>query len=70
MCTSYDIPKIEIREKKLFRKGKWEGRGAPAEPVAPSDRSLISEPRLEQLQETSYLSLTSYKMENLFKNSI
>jgi hypothetical protein len=24
----------------------------------------------EQLQETSYLSLTSYKMENLFKNSI
>jgi hypothetical protein len=37
--------KIEIREKKkLLKKGKLEleGGGDPAEPVAPSDRSLFS----------------------------
>jgi hypothetical protein len=42
MCISYDVLKIETREKKkLFRKGKLEGGGGPAEPVA---RSLITEP--------------------------
>jgi hypothetical protein len=41
----YDISKIKTRGKrKFFRKRKFEGEGSPAEPVAWSDRSLISEP--------------------------